>query len=196
MNMEAKDRDAQEFADVLAGLGRLAGSIDRRRYPGRAWVQRPRRRFDSRRLLLWSAGAAAAAALVLLAVYPPVWLAGEGGGDDSAGRQARRAKRPAAPERAPAGAGDKTAADWPASAGMDPSALGSLQFDLQRLPIPSIDKAAGFDWQIPSLSFPGFDRRSTDDDTQQDPGTGSSSSGAGGGGPVNTGPAKRLPLIS
>lgn len=59
--MNEHDENLDRFGSVIEGLGRLAGDLKQRQYPGKAWTA-PRKR---RTILLWPAAAAVAAAIAI-----------------------------------------------------------------------------------------------------------------------------------
>ena len=175
MNTSHDDPDAKEFADILAGLGGLAERIGWKRYPGPAWAPPGRR--GLRHAMAWAA-AAAAVAVLLLAVYGPWWLSPPAGPSDAGPLAPGPGAESAATQVARSRQAEDPYADWRIPWSMNPSLVGTLDLDPSSLPILSIDKATGFEWQIPSLSFPVFEERSRNDDAKQD----SDTDGSGGGG--------------
>jgi len=130
---------------VLAGLARMRQAINRQRYPGRAWVQPPRRRA----ILLWAGGIGATAAAVLILAV--VWTGREGPGRSETGPpQAAAAARQLPPAEA-----SSVTLDVPHEIGIPPvDGVGLSVASASIPPAGNVPFESSADWAVPTMSLP------------------------------------------
>jgi len=144
---ETEDRAAfeQEFAEVIAPLGRLAERLSEEVYPGLAWPGRPEpTRGRVLRLLVPAAAAAAVLVAAATAVHLVPWT--------SPPKPAPQAQRPAtAPAERPTGATESVVTPR-----IDPSVAAYVTWRMPRVSMPSTRDANGLTWSVPRFTFPAL----------------------------------------
>ena len=148
--------------DVLASLRALGEAIDRQEYPGRAW--RPAGRGRARTVVIWLAVATAAAAAVLLAV---MWFQQPAVPSDPPGPHTPIV-RDDSPAEAEEEEEDEGPLVWAVPSDVDPSLAGEMDFTVPSVSILPASDGDGIEWTIPSISFPEFQERNTNDDEKED----------------------------
>ncbi len=150
----------ERFPEVLAGLDRLARSIDQQKFPGRAWQGAPRRRNSVISVVFRASFATAAAAVLLIAATTGWRLVVHT-------TTPTRLGQPDAP--AMAGKVDPAAEDLTIPTGIA-SAAAELTWCLPAAPLPSTSRdpnsGEGIDWSIPTVTFPSL--KDLDDELEKD----------------------------
>ena len=155
MNQDNEDNLLDPLSqEVLNRLRDLAGEIDRRRYPGQAWPAR--RRGNGVRRIVFSAPGIAAAVAAAVLLMAGLWSMLQNG--------ALGTHRPtAATQVASAPADTDVPSEDPVE--IDPSIAGDVSLEIPSISIPTFSDGAGFEWKVPSLSFPSPVERSTSDES-------------------------------
>ena len=140
--------------ELMAGLEKLASGLDEMRYPGQAWpaVEKARPVAWMSKLAWFSAAAAAAIVILAVGYNRPA-------SDPPAPQQAAREK---AIYIEPA----KESVEWVVPTGLDVAVGANFSMDIPTFTMPAAN-AGGFEFTIPTISFPTIQQRSTENDSQE-----------------------------